>query len=1298
MFSQEKSFDLLLNAGKFVPQENIVNFEKDPGLLQRNLFLDKYYVILQFRNLPATETREQMRLAGIELIDYIPNLAYTASINKNITASMLRTFDVRSIVQFNPGQKTVPDILNKKVPTYAEKELGFADVSILLYEYIKADKILPALATVNATILTDLPIFRMYTVRVPIGDLTRLLDLPFIQWMEYIDPPNVPENLPGRSLHRANILNDGFRNLKGDGMNIGMWDEVASQHLDFSPSGRLINMEPGTAGSHGTHTSGTVGSRGLINPLARGMAPNATIYSYNGFNNDVQVEMSTAVPNFTLISSNHSYHDGLGVQCGLTGNSVAYSLRARNTDVNLNDDLYHLHCHSAGNNQTSCAGGYGTITGTGKAAKNNLVVAAVNSLEGMTTFSSWGPVHDGRIKPEISALGENVFSTYTPLNTYGTISGTSMSTPGVTGTVAVIAQRYKQLNGNVLPPSALIKNTVCNTATDLGNPGPDYKFGFGRINALAAVRVLEQNRYDLNTVSTGGSKDVVINVPPGAVRLRVMLTWNDPAAAANVSLALVNNLDLRVFEGANTYFPWLLNGALPATNAIQADDNISNIEQVTVNNPAPGTYVLRVIGELVPVGASQTFALTWDVEEPRIELTYPNGGESFNPSTSQVITWDNAGITGNQTVEFSLDNGGTWTVLSNTVPAATTRFSWSVPVANTSTALVRVSSGSLIDQSDVNFKILGTPTGFAGSGVSCNPGEIIFNWTAVTNATAYDIYKLDPVIGDFVPLASNISLTTYTATGLIPNASMWFTIRAKNGITNSLSERANAVNVTVSAGGAGLSIPGIITGQTSICGTVSNINYSINPVPGASVYNWSVPPGAIIVSGQGTTSVSISFPAGSVSGNVNVTAGNGVCETAPSSLAVNVGVDPVAPTSGGNQSQTICPGNPLPTLTATSTVPAGHSIVWYSSSSGGTVVASPVLNTAGSVTYYAVSRNTSTGCESTVRTAVVLTIISIPAASATASGTTTFCQGANVVLTATAGTSYVWRKDGNIIAGATAQTYTASSSGSYTVLVTTSNCSSTSNAINVVVNALPVANITASGVTTFCQGGNVVLTASAGSSWVWSNGATTQSITVANSGNYSVTVTNASSCSSGSASTGVSVSPSPVVSISASPFTRLYPGLNTTLTANVTPPGTYSYQWYRNGLPVTGATSASLPGIDLGKLGSYTVMVTNTAGLACSNTSPALSIGDSATTKLFIYPSPNTGEFAVVYYTPVNNTVNTVVVYDSKGSMVLKKNYTLNSAYQLMNIDMRRNGKGIYRVLLFDKTGKKMAQGSVVIQ
>jgi hypothetical protein len=1433
---QKRDYNIMLNSGKFVPSENVMTINKNSAELKISLFGGVHYVALQFNELPTESIKASLKKANVNLIDYLPNLAYTATLPESMDISTLKNFNVRSVFVLTASQRTTQDILAKKIPSYAVKQAGYVDVSFMMYEYLTEDKITNDLKKLKATILLNVKAFKMYTIRLPQNKLQSLLALPYVQWVELIAPNNVPENLPGRTLHRVNTISDGVRNLKGDGMNIGIFDEIASQHLDFSPAGRMINVDAGAAGSHGTHVSGTVGGKGIINPLARGMAPNATIFSYYGFAGDVQATMAVEIPAKTLISSNHSYHDGLGVQCGLSGASVSYSLRARNTDINLNDNLYHLHCHSAGNNQTACASGWGTITGTGKAAKNNLVVAAIDATENMASFSSFGPVHDGRVKPEISAMGVNVFSTYTPLNTYSSISGTSMSTPGITGTVALLAQRYKQLNANVLPPSALIKNIACNAATDLGNAGPDYRFGFGRINSLAAVKILEENRYELRNVANGAINDKIIVVPAGAARLRAMLTWNDPAASANVSQALVNNLDLTVVNGATTTLPWILDPLNPSFAATKAIDNISNIEQVTINNPTAGSYTLRVNGAAITTGANQPYALTWIVDMPYIEVTYPNGNESLNPATTEIITWDNAGVTGNQTIEYSLNNGASWTMLSNAIPATTTRISWSVPAANTSTALVRISSGSITDVSDANFKILGTTTGFSVVAAGgCSAGEVSFQWNAVANATVYDIYRLDAATGSFVIQAANIVGTTYTATGLTSGASLWFTIVAKNTATGAVSERANAINPTVSSGGGGLGVIGAIAGQSSVCGSSTNVPFTLPAVVGATNYTWAVPAGATIASGQGSTSIAVNFPAGSVSGNVTVFASSGACITSTVSKAVIIGAAVAQPTAGSNQSQIVCPGNAMPNLIATATTIPGNTLVWYDAATGGNIVATPNLNTAGTAIYYAAAKNTVSGCESATRAMVTLTINQVaastiaasgattfcqpntvtltaspntswlwsngattqsitvaasgaytvtgttgacvsaspatnvvanalPTATITAGSATTFCQGQSVVLTASAGTSWLWSngattqsitvnntgshtvtvtnaagcnktstatavtvnanpaaviaasgvttfcQGGNVMLtanagssylwsnGATTQSITVPSTGAFSVAVTqVGGCISNSSATNVTVNPLPVAAITAAGATSFCQGSNVVLTASAGNSWLWSNGATSQSITASSTGNYAVTVSTAAGCSSLSTATAVAVSTNPTVSISANPYTKLYPGLTTTLTATAQPAGNYIYTWLKDGNIVSNANTATLAGIDLNKLGSYEVKITNAVGLPCANTSAALAISDSITGKMYVYPSPNNGQFSVAYYTSIPNQKITLAVYDSKGGRVFAKIYTINAPYQLMDVDIRNYAKAVYNVVILDAGNNRLASSSVVL-
>lgn len=216
-----------------------------------------------------------------------------------------------------------------------------------------------------------------------------------------------------------------------------------------------------------------------------------------------------------------------------------------------------------------------------------------------------------------------------------------------------------------------------------------------------------------------------------------------------------------------------------------------------------------------------------------------------------------------------------------------------------------------------------------------------------------------------------------------------------------------------------------------------------------------------------------------------------------------------------------------------------------------------------------------------------------------ASGNTNFCAGDSVILQAPVsqyGFNYQWKINGTDINGATSSSYKVSASGTYSCVVTTINgCSTTSNSIGVTVST-PTATITPNGATTFCQGGSVILTANSGNSYLWSNGATSQSITVSATGNYSVIVTNASGCSATSAITPVTVNPLPSATITPQGATTFCSGDSVILAANT---GTgLTYQWKKGANLISGAASNNYTATGGG---TYKVIVTNSSG--CSKTS-----------------------------------------------------------------------------------------------
>jgi subtilisin-like proprotein convertase family protein len=181
----------------------------------------------------------------------------------------------------------------------------------------------------------------------------------------------------------------------------------------------------------------------------------------------------------------------------------------------------------------------------------------------------------------------------------------------------------------------------------------------------------------------------------------------------------------------------------------------------------------------------------------------------------------------------------------------------------------------------------------------------------------------------------------------------------------------------------------------------------------------------------------------------------------------------------------------------------------------------------------------------------------------------------------------------------------------------------------------------------------------------------------------------------------LTVNPEPTVTISAAPVRNLFPGLTSTLTAAVNPAPTGStYQWFRNGVAVTGATNNPLVvGIDA--LGTYTVRVVNGNGCVTTTTTAtpfgSQVIGDSANlTTLFAYPSPNRGQFQVRYYN-AGKAASYVNIYDEKGALVFSKQFGATEVYQAMNVDLGIHGKGIYRIDVLSASGNRIKTGSVTV-
>lgn len=487
--------------------------------------------------------------------------------------------------------------------------------------------------------------------------------------LQYIDERGLPVyytvyNADASNMTQTTQLRNEF-GLQGFGMVIGEWDggHVRWTHQDLV--GRVVIWDgPLDVESHATHVAGTLIGNGSGNLSAMGMAPQATLRSYD-WNNDIS-EIIVAGISGVLIS-NHSYgtvagwekEDGLVCsgfakkwtwhggsnefnQLGDDPSFGQYSSKARSIDLACIDAPFLLPVNASGNdyndqpfdgpcsddvryiieydedneavysdwvsyNEDIHPGGDGTHTSsipTWGNAKNILTVGNLQDNQVINGSSSRGKADDGRVKPDICGNGTDVMSTEVASdNAYGVETGTSMAAPNVAGSLLLLQQLYEEKNGHngIYMRSATLKGLAIHTATDLGNPGPDYTYGWGLLNAQKAGVIINRDSYGLD------HKIIEENNPNGYAftflkdgPIRVTLCYTDKAGTAtfannDATPKLVNDLDLTLVKtGGPTYFPYKLNPNNPSAYATTDDNDLDNVEQIYLNNASDGEYTVYV--------------------------------------------------------------------------------------------------------------------------------------------------------------------------------------------------------------------------------------------------------------------------------------------------------------------------------------------------------------------------------------------------------------------------------------------------------------------------------------------------------------------------------------------------------------------------------------------------------------------------------------------------------------------------------------------------------------------------------
>jgi hypothetical protein len=784
----EKNYSILFKSEVVQLQPNVDALSTNDDLNQFEVFNQRIYVLLQFNSVPTVEQRQAIEANGIHLFDYIPHFAFYASLPSDIDPTILASLNVRSLAEIKTSYKLNKELRNNSIPHHAIKQEGTVDVNILYFEDVSRERVINELISNGASVIKTSDNLKTISVRISSNEIEKFSALPFVNYMETIAPDPTPDDTKGRSLHRSNIINseqpNGLR-FNGSGVHVAVADDGSISHIDFK--GRWTDHTDGDqGGTHGDMTSGICVGAGNLDPTITGMATGAHLHEFSISGYPQIVDAISNYTNDSIVLVSTSYSQGCN----------EYTSDSQFGDELIFDNPQLEFIFSAGNNNGSdCGYGagdqWGNITGGYKSGKNVIACANVNAEDFITNSSSRGPASDGRVKPDISANGTDQLST-DENNTYQVGGGTSAAAPGVAGVSAQLCHAYKEMNSGQEINTALLKATLLNTATELGNPGPDYIFGWGRVNAMRAYNLLAGNNFIFDSVSQGQQKTFNITIPANTTLAKVMVYWHDYEGNPASAKALVNDLNISMTDLSSTnYLPLILDPTpdeITLNNfAVPGIDTLNNAEQIQIENPAAGNYTLTVDGFEVPQGV-QNFYVVWDLVEDGIKVTYPNGAEGFVAGEREVLRWDDASqSTQAFTAEYSTDNGATWITISSNIPYIKRDWEFLVPGISTDRALIRISRGSQSDVSDEPYAIFPEIQNLSVL-FEC-PDSVGLQWTPVAGAVAYEASMLGAMYMDSVATTSTSSVTIY---GTVPNVDKWFSVRAV-GANGGKGRRVNAI-------------------------------------------------------------------------------------------------------------------------------------------------------------------------------------------------------------------------------------------------------------------------------------------------------------------------------------------------------------------------------------------------------------------------------------------------------------------------------------------------------------------------
>lgn len=640
---------------------------------------------------------------------------------------------------------------------YQEKANGLWKVSDRLMKVLnknskRNDSILVRLAFKNINALpkvvaglkiksTD-SINHISTVYLSPGELMLLLELNDILYADVLPVAKEEVVINGLDLGLNQIYNarNLFPDIDGGGINVsfkeGMYDAADLDLLGKTITGATIGKTPTT---HATIMATLALGNGNSFIRGLGAAPKAKL-AYSDFTN-LMPDLVTDLNKFQVKVQNHSYGTDIDNDYGME--AAAYDKQIFETDTLI-------HVFSAGNKGTSTpsVGFYqgitarANLTGNFKQAKNLLVIGGINRENISENLSSKGPAYDGRVKPELVALGED---------------GTSGAAAITSGSIVLLEQFYQQKYKKAASAS-LIKATVINSADDLGTPQVDFVYGYGKLNVAQSLKTLDENRASLYKVAKNQDLLIPLTIPANVAEVKLTIAWNDPPAVVNAAQSLVNGLDLSLETPAGNFMlPWVLS-SFPQLDslskpAVRKADMINNVQQVTLDNPSAGVYTVHVNGNKIKQGDNQPFALAYRYTLKNIfSFISPVKNEYFFANEDNYIRWENTYTSKTGNLSVSYDEGATWKPIAAGVDLSKGFYHWIPPDLFVKAMIKMEVEGNVILSQPF---VISSPR-ILSVGYFCKDA-LVLSWNPQPGAKDYTLYNIaDNILSPVLTLADTL--------------------------------------------------------------------------------------------------------------------------------------------------------------------------------------------------------------------------------------------------------------------------------------------------------------------------------------------------------------------------------------------------------------------------------------------------------------------------------------------------------------------------------------------------------------